>query len=264
MAVREVERAVAGRQLTSGQRARFQAAALLARAERANVRNDASLTPAQRDTQLKRLEGLATILAQIATREPSLFTLLQEDAEVSEATRRLEREMQRQAGLEVEEEPEPEQTFSNVVRDRTALPQSVVQAQLANPFLVPDFSQNAPKVHGHLAGWELIEPLLNSFEQAAPGAPACMELPEPRPILLPEGLDLMPHQARVLAAVADGPPDLPAGRRARPRQDRAGAARRAGRRRLPAAGDRAERREDQLGARGADVDAEPLGHRRPR
>ena len=122
MAVREVERAVAGRQLTSGQRARFQAAALLARAERANVRNDASLTPAQRDTQLKRLEGLATILAQIATREPSLFTLLQEDAEVSEATRRLEREMQRQAGLEVEEEPEPEQTFSNVVRDRTALP----------------------------------------------------------------------------------------------------------------------------------------------
>jgi SNF2 family DNA or RNA helicase len=204
MAVREVERAVAGRQLTSGQRARFQAAALLARAERANVRNDASLTPAQRDTQLKRLEGLATILAQIATREPSLFSLLQEDAEVSDATRRLEREMQRQAGLEVEEEPEPEQTFSNVVRDRTALPQSVVQAQLANPFLVPDFSQNGPKVHGYLAGWELIEPLLNSFEQAAPGAPASMALPEPRPILLPEGLDLMAHQARVLAAVAEG------------------------------------------------------------
>jgi SNF2 family DNA or RNA helicase len=112
--------------------------------------------------------------------------------------------MQRQAGLEVEEEPEPEQTFSNVVRDRTALPQSVVQAQLANPFLVPDFSQSAPKVHGYLAGWELIEPLLNSFEQAAPGAPASMALPEPRPILLPEGLDLMPHQARVLAAVAEG------------------------------------------------------------
>ena len=104
--------------------------------------------------------------------------------------------MQLQAGLEVEEEPEPEQTFSNVVRDRTALPQSVVQAQLANPFLVPDFSQTAPKVHGHLAGWELIEPLLNSFEQAAPGAPASMALPEPRPILLPEGLDLMAHQAQ--------------------------------------------------------------------
>jgi hypothetical protein len=204
MAVREVERAVEGRQLTSGQRARFQASALLARAERANVRNDQALTPAQRDTQLKRLEGLATILAQIATREPSLFSLLQEDAVVSDATRRLEREMQQQAGLEVEEEPEPEPTFSSSVRERTALPQSVVQAQLANPFLVPDFSQTAPRVRGHLAGWELIEPLLNSFEQAAPGAPASMALPEPRPVPLPEGLDLMDHQARLLASVADG------------------------------------------------------------
>jgi superfamily II DNA or RNA helicase len=200
MAVREVERAVAGRALTSGQRARFQAAALLARAERAHVRSDDSLTPAQRDTQLKRLEGLATILAQIATREPSLFALLQD---VSDATRRLEREMQQQAGLELED-PEPEPTFSQVGRDRTALPQSVVQAQLANPFLVPDFTQPAPRVHGYLAGWELIEPLLNSFEQAAPGAPASMELPQPRPILLPDGLDLMAHQARLLAAVDDG------------------------------------------------------------
>jgi superfamily II DNA or RNA helicase len=204
MAVREVERAVAARALTSGQRARFQASALLARAERAHVRNDESLSPAQRDTQLKRLEGLATILAQIATREPSLFSLLQEDAEVSEATRRLEREMQLQAGVEVEEEPEPDPTYPIVGRERAALPQSVVQAQLANPFLVPDFSQPAPRVHGYLAGWELIEPLLNSFEQAAPGAPASMELPEPRPVLLPEGLDLMEHQATVLASVAEG------------------------------------------------------------
>jgi SNF2 family DNA or RNA helicase len=205
MAVREVERAVASRQLTSGQRARFQASALLARAERAHVRNDDSLTQAQRETQLKRLEGLATILAQIATREPSLFALLQEDADVSDATRRLEREMQRQAGIEVEDEPEPEPSpFSGVGRDRTALPQSVVQAQLANPFLVPDFSQAPPRVHGYLAGWELIEPLLNSFEQAAPGSPASMELPDARPVLLPPGLDLMAHQARLVASVADG------------------------------------------------------------
>ena len=107
MAVREVERAVNQRQLTSGQRARFQAAALLARAERANVRGDEALTPTQKESQLKRLEGLATILAQIATREPSLFSLLQDDAVISDATRRLEREMQLQAGLEPEPEPEP-------------------------------------------------------------------------------------------------------------------------------------------------------------
>jgi hypothetical protein len=109
--------------------------------------------PAQRDIQLKRLEGLATILAQIATREPSLFSLLQDDAEVSDATRRLEREMQVQAGLEPEPEPEPASTpFSQTIRERTALPQSVVQAQLANPFLVPDFSQTTPRVLGRLAG----------------------------------------------------------------------------------------------------------------
>jgi SNF2 family DNA or RNA helicase len=84
------------------------------------------------------------------------------------------------------------------------LPQSVLSAQLANPFLVPDFSQAAPRVQGRLAGWELITPLLNSFEQAAPGSPACMELPEPRPMLLPPGVDLMAHQSRLLASVADG------------------------------------------------------------
>jgi SNF2 family DNA or RNA helicase len=204
MAVREVERAVNQRQLTSGQRARFQAAALLARAERANVRTDDALTPTQKESQLKRLEGLATILAQIATREPSLFSLLQDDAEISDATRRFEREMQLQAGLEPEPEPEPDPTFPSSGRERTALPQSVVQAQLANPFLVPDFSQPAPRVHGRLAGWELIEPLLNSFEQAAPGAPASMELPDPRPMLLPPDLELMPHQAKLLAAAAEG------------------------------------------------------------
>jgi len=204
MAVREVERAVNQRQLSSGQRARFQAAALLARAERANVRADDALTPTQKEAQLKRLEGLATILAQIATREPSLFSLLQDDAEVSDATRRFEREMQLQAGLEPEPEPESDPTYPITTRERTALPQSVVQAQLANPFLVPDFSQAPPRVHGSLAGWELIEPLLNSFEQAAAGAPASMDLPDPRPMLLPPDVELMAHQAKLLAAAAEG------------------------------------------------------------
>ena len=204
MAVREVERAVNQRQLSSGQRARFQAAALLARAERANVRADDALTPTQKEAQLKRLEGLATILAQIATREPSLFSLLQDDAEVSDATRRFEREMQLQAGLEPEPEPESDPTYPITTRERTALPQSVVQAQLANPFLVPDFSQAPPRVHGSLAGWELIEPLLNSFEQAAPGAPASMDLPDPRPMLLPPDVELMDHQAKLLASAAEG------------------------------------------------------------
>ncbi len=205
-AVREVERAVTNRQLTSGQRSRYQAVALLARAERTRVRADDSLTEQQRDTQLKRLDGVATILAQTAAREPSLFHLLADDAEISDNTRRLEREMQAAAGLEPEPEPEPPSTpdATGVRPDRKVLPQSVLSAQLANPFLVPDFSQAAPRVQGRLAGWELITPLLNSFEQAAPGSPACMELPEPRPMLLPPGVDLMAHQSRLLASVAEG------------------------------------------------------------
>ena len=205
-AVREVERAVTNRQLTSGQRSRYQAVALLARAERTRVRADDSLTEQQRDTQLKRLDGVATILAQTAAREPSLFHLLADDAEISDSTRRLEREMQAAAGMEPEPEPEvPSGPVANGVRpERKVLPQSVVSAQLANPFLVPDFSQAAPRVQGRLAGWELITPLLNSFEQASPGSPACMELPEPRPMLLPKNLDLMAHQSRLLASVAEG------------------------------------------------------------
>ena len=205
-AVREVERAVTNRQLTSGQRSRYQAVALLARAERTRVRADDTLTDQQRDTQLKRLDGVATILAQTAAREPSLFHLLADDAEISDSTRRLEREMQAAAGMEPEPEPEPPSgPVANGVRpERKVLPQSVVSAQLANPFLVPDFSQAAPRVLGRLAGWELITPLLNSFEQASPGSPACMELPEPRRMLLPADLDLMDHQSRLLAAVADG------------------------------------------------------------
>ena len=205
-AVREVERAVTSRQLTSGQRSRYQAVALLARAERTRVRADDTLTEQQRDTMLKRLDGVATILAQTAAQEPTLFHLLAENAEISDSTRRLEREMQAAAGLEPEPEPEPQSApvATGVRPERKVLPQSVLSAQLANPFLVPDFSQAAPRVQGRLSGWELIGPLLSSFEQASPGSSACMDLPEPRPILLPKDLDLMPHQSRLLASVAEG------------------------------------------------------------
>ena len=55
----------------------------------------------------KRLEGVATNLARLAARQPSLFGLLQEDAEIGEATRQLKREMQQAGGLEPEPEAEP-------------------------------------------------------------------------------------------------------------------------------------------------------------
>ena len=86
------------------------------------------------------------------------------------------------------------------------MPQSVVSRQLANPFLAPDFSAARPSTHRPtpLAGWELIGPLLRSFERAGSGAPACMDLPAPASRRAPGGLELMPHQARLIAAAAAG------------------------------------------------------------
>ncbi|MFC5175285.1 DEAD/DEAH box helicase [Nocardioides taihuensis] len=202
-AVREVEHAVERRQLTSGQRARFQAVALLAREERARVRADETLTDAQRDNFLKRLEGVATILASTAAREPSLFSLLQDDADISEATKRIKRDMETAGGLEPAPEAEP--TFSaEQPAERRVVPRSVVSAQLANPFMPPDFSKAAPRTQGKLVGWELIGPLLNAFEHPVPGAPACMALPDPLETRTPRGFELMPHQGQLLASVAAG------------------------------------------------------------
>jgi hypothetical protein len=192
--------------LTAGQQPRFQAVGLLAREERSRIRADASLTEAQRDTQLKRLDGVAAILAQIAAHAPSLFSLLEEDAEISDATRRLQREMRVAAGLDPTPESElaADTQVTTARTERRALPKSVVAAQLANPFLAPDFTQVTPKAQGRLVGWELIGPLLNAFEHPSPGASACMDLPEPLAMTMAKGPVLMPHQARVLAAVAAG------------------------------------------------------------
>ena len=201
-AVRQVENGV---QKGNVERTRFQVIAILVREERNRLKTAEDLTEAQRAAQLKRLDGIATILAQTAAREPSLFALLAEDAELSETAHHIKREMQIAAGLEPD--PEVRRTAPTVARaEKQVIPQSVVRAQLANPFMKPDFSAAPPRVQERrLAGWALIEPLLNSFEDATPGVSSCMALPEPRPtMLLPDGLELMDHQARVLTAVAEG------------------------------------------------------------
>ena len=65
---------------------------------------------------------------------------------------------------------------------KRVVPQSVIQRQLANPFLVPDFTaaQNRNAEPRRLATWELIGPLLSSFERASSGAVSCMTLPRGR------------------------------------------------------------------------------------
>lgn len=205
-AVREVEGAVQRGRVTQLDRTKFHVVALLAREERARVRADTELSDNRRETELKRLEGIATILAQIAARHPSFFELLQEDAEITSATRTLKREMQKAGGLEPDPEVEPEARNGQVVgsSERQVVPRSVVARQLANPFMKPEFTEiPKPKTH-RLAGWELIGPLLNAFEHPTPGASSCMELPEPKTLRLPTGQDLMPHQASLVAAAAKG------------------------------------------------------------
>jgi len=205
-AVREVETAVNRGHLTASQRSRFQAIALLAREERARVRSDTSRTEARRVNDLKRLDGVATILARIAAREPSLFSLLEDNAEVTDGARRTQRELQVAAGLDPTPEVDSENTAAETDASvgRQARPRSVVAAKLANPFLAPDFTQPRPEVQGRLEGWELIGPLLNSFEHPSPGASACMALPPPIAVTVPEGRELMQHQARLLAAASAG------------------------------------------------------------
>jgi SNF2 family DNA or RNA helicase len=203
-AVREVENRVQRGQLEP---TRFQVIALLVREERARVKADGELTDAQREKELKRLDGIATILAQIATRAPALFTLLGDDAEVSDAARRLKREMQIAGGLEPDPEVEPARAGTTALAERQVVPASVRAAQLANPFLPPDYAAPLPPrpTERRLLGWELIEPLLTAFEEAPNGAVSCMELPESAPnIKVPVGLELMPHQLRVVAAAAQG------------------------------------------------------------
>ncbi|MEV6288518.1 DEAD/DEAH box helicase [Kribbella sp. NPDC051770] len=205
-AVREVEAAVERGAIAPSIRTKFQVIGLLVRQERAQVNGDATATDAYRAEQLRRLDGVATILAKTAAREPSLLALLAEDAVMSEAAVALQREMLLAAGLEAPvEKPKPvEPPTETAPPPRQVVPQSVVSRQLANPFLAPDFSA-APQKEAkprRLAGWELIGPLLRSFEQA--GASASMSLPDPASLQAAGGRELMLHQAQLIASASDG------------------------------------------------------------
>src|SRR5712664_2226698 len=102
--VREVEAAARRGRVTPGVRTKFQAVALLLRDERARVRAAAG-TESRRAEQLKRLDGIAAILATTAVRDAGLLALLAEGSGVSDAARSLKREMVRDLGIE----PAPEE-----------------------------------------------------------------------------------------------------------------------------------------------------------
>ncbi|MCZ4500222.1 MAG: helicase domain protein [Marmoricola sp.] len=207
-AVREVESAVERRSIAPSVRTKFQVVALLAREERNRLKVDETLTESRRGEEQKRLDGIATILAQTAARDSTLFELLAEDAVITDAAKALIREMKTNGGLEVpEDEPEPEKPVEKAVAEhRRVVPQAVLSRQLANPFLVPDFEAARRKKprHSELARWELLGPLFRSFEEAEGGKAACMPLPPPSVVRVPDGLEVMPHQARTIGAAAAG------------------------------------------------------------
>ena len=203
-AVREVEQGVQRGSVKPAARTKFQVVAQLAREERIRVKADQSISEGQRGEQLKRLDGIGTILAKTATRDTTLLSLLAEDADVSYSALELKAEMLKAAGIEA---PDPVEEVVDEdappVVERQVVPQSVISRQLANPFLVPDFSAAQPQVSGRrLATWELIGPLLQSFEYG--GASSCMPLPEATTLNAAGGRHLMPHQAQVVAAAKEG------------------------------------------------------------
>ncbi len=207
-AVREVQGAAERHRVTPAVRTKFQTVALLVREEHARVRGDSSVSQAQRAERLKRLDGIATILAKTAVLDPALLALLSEDAVASDAAKSLKREMLRTAGIEpAPEEPAPtDPAATSPGAERRVVPRSVVSRQLTTSFLAPDFSSVRPATVGprRLAGWELLNPLLSSFERADSGAPACMALPVPTSLRAAGNRELMPHQAQVVAAAAAG------------------------------------------------------------
>ncbi|WP_296667756.1 DEAD/DEAH box helicase [Demequina sp.] len=209
----EVERGVQRPPTRGTTRTKFQVVALLVREERARVKADAAMAASRRDEALRRLDGVATMLAKIAARDTSLLALLAEDAKVSDAARAYKATVLRAAGREAPDEPEePAAPVPPPGDDKRVVPQSAISHRLANPFLAPSFGaadERQPARTRRLAGWELLDPLFRSFEQDAAGARACMSLPEPdsasaTAIRVPAGRALMPHQSQVVAAAARG------------------------------------------------------------
>ncbi|GAA1736236.1 SNF2-related protein [Microcella frigidaquae] len=209
-AVREVENAAErGAKVSPSNRTKFQVAALLVREERARVKDDREVPESERTEVLKRLDGLASIMAKTAARDTSLIALLAPEAKVSDAAKALRRDMLLASGAELEPDDllivsEPAPVAPEVAKQ--VVPKSVKQAQLANPFLAPDLAALTPPAPtaGRLSNWELIEPLFRSFEYGAGGQAASMSLPETGSLVTPGGMELMRHQARLIESVRRG------------------------------------------------------------
>ena len=214
--VREVEAKAQRGKLGPTNRVKFQVIAFLVREERARVKADTGFTDAVRSELLKRLDGVATILAKTAARDTSLIQLLEVDQAASPVAKRMRRDWLLESGAELapdeliitDEAPKVTSVVPAALAERQVTPPAVEARQLANPFLAPDLSRPVRKEapRRRLDGWELMGPLYKAFEIGAGGSAASMELPEVPEYdrLSPKGLEVMPHQSRFLEAVRLG------------------------------------------------------------
>jgi hypothetical protein len=215
--VREVEAKAQRGKLGPTNRTKFQVIAFLVREERARVKADAALADGARAELLKRLDGVATILAKTAARDTSLIQLLEVDQATSPVAKRMRRDWLLESGAELAPD---ELIITDVapvaaapvvpaaLAERQVVPASIESRRDANPFLAPDLALRAPVDHARrrLDGWELMGPLYKAFETGAGGSAASMELPAVPEFdrLSPKGLEVMPHQSRFLEAVREG------------------------------------------------------------
>jgi hypothetical protein len=218
--VREVEaKAADGKKLGPTNRTKFQVIAFLMREERARAKTDPELSDAARAEQLKRLDGIATILAKTAARDTSLISLLESESASTATAQKMRRDWLLESGTALSpddliitiERPVAKQdsVIPPELAEKQVVPQSVKARQLSNPFLAPDFSRAAPAAptpRRRLDSWELLGPLFKSFEYGAGGQAASMDLP-PAPLIdrySPQGLELMHHQSRFIESVRLG------------------------------------------------------------
>ena len=214
--VREVEaKAATGKKVGPTNRTKFQVIAFLVREERARIKADSTLNDRDRAEQIKRLDGVATILAKTAARDTSLISLLEVDHATTPVAQKMRRDWLLESGAEVAAEDliiTTEKTKHDVelapaLAEKQVLPVSVKARLRSNPFQAPVFdtaAKSAPLVR--LASWELLGPLFKSFETGAGGGSACMPMPAvPRfDRYSPKSLELMPHQVQFIESVRQG------------------------------------------------------------
>ncbi|GAA1842908.1 DEAD/DEAH box helicase [Microbacterium koreense] len=214
--VREVEAKSQRNKLGPTNRVKFQVIAFLVREERARVKADTALAEGTRAELLKRLDGVATILAKTAARDTSLIQLLEVDQATSPVAQRMRRDWLLESGAELapdeliitDAKPVVAPVVPDALAERQVVPPQVEARREANPFLAPDLTLRQPvsTPRRRLDGWELMGPLYKAFESGAGGGAATMELP-PVPEfdrVSPKGREVMVHQSRFLEAVRAG------------------------------------------------------------